>query len=114
MATFAGSKSVRRNRISTSWVFRTAASSTLETQAATALPPATAYGIPAASRAAVARISRSRTFSTARIILSQDTSPKLGGVVVVGDCCESGLIGYVVLLNHPRHILHVHAERFLD
>src|SRR5262245_15371688 len=61
--------------MSTSCVLRTAASSTRDTQAATALPPATAYGTPAFSRAPVARSSRWRTFSTARIILSQETSP---------------------------------------
>ena len=40
------------------------------TQLATAFPPMTAYGMPAASRAFAVRSHRSRTFSTARIILS--------------------------------------------
>src|SRR5215470_15211389 len=77
-------KSLRRKRMSTSCVLRTAASSTRETQAATAFPPATAYGTPAASRAATARRNRSRTFSTARIILSQETSPMGPGFWLLG------------------------------
>src|SRR5689334_24336457 len=80
----AAGKSLRRNRMSTSCVLRTAASSTRETHAATAFPPATAYGIPAASRAATARRNRSRTFSTARIILSQETSPIAPGLWLQG------------------------------
>jgi len=57
---------------STSCGLRTAARSTRATQAATALPPATAYGIFAARNAAVARNTRSRTASTASIILCQE------------------------------------------
>jgi Mg-chelatase subunit ChlI len=48
---------------------RTAASSTRATQAATACPPTTTWGIPAARSASDARSARSRTASTAAIIL---------------------------------------------
>ena len=54
-----------------------------DTQAATALPPATAYGMLAFSSAAVARNIRSRTFSTAPIIRSQETGPMSTMIVII-------------------------------
>ena len=51
------------------------------TQAAIAFPPTTACLIPARSRAAAIRIARSRTASTAAIILSQENSLSLGVIM---------------------------------
>ncbi len=76
-ADFARSKSARRINRSTSRVNRTRLSSTRVIHAATACPPITAYGMPLCSSRAVARSSLSRTFSTARSILSSEKSPSL-------------------------------------
>src|SRR4051812_12030999 len=108
-------KSSRRIRMSTSWVLRTADSSTDDTHAATAFPPATAYGIFAAFSAAVARNSRWRTFSTAFTMRWREICEAEGSGISRDHACVTGLERHRLI--HPiillQNLLAVEARQML-